>query len=85
MAEKSRWMRSEFLLISALLLYTLAFAAAYGMRKPAANMQYFMYCKNGRLDRAMYVSFWPLYVCQRAMGGARHNLDRPRYQLSVGP
>ena len=47
-----------------------------GIIRPAANLAYFYYSDDERLDRALYVLYWP---CYRLFSNLRHNQDRPPF------
>lgn len=67
-------------------ILVLGYVAAYVIwyrNKPvagAANGLYFVYFDSGAFsayERPVYYFFWPVYRLRCALGGQRHNLDRP--------
>jgi hypothetical protein len=74
----SRLRKSLIALGVAGLVYVSAFELMYLNRGPAANMVYFIYAENRKVDSVCYRLFYPLYWVQRRLlnCGQTHNDDR---------
>ena len=60
-------------LILAVYLATWLFRRDLGLIHPAANLAYFYYHDDERVDRALYILYWP---CYRLFPDCPHNRDR---------
>lgn len=62
-------------------IYVLSYACLYLFRSPAANLAYFCYIDNPRVERLdafLYNFYYPIYrVHHDFLNGSRHNNDRP--------
>ena len=68
--------------ICVFLFYVGSYGLLYAKRSPAANLMYFVYlrigARDGSFESVLYYVCYPIYKLHRAIGGAKHNFDRPK-------